>query len=205
MNVHEKGSQRNRSPQFEMVTFAKQANIPNGWDSELLSKGAPKALFGRYEAADKLTLLHVPGYGPLVCFGTTMLTNHVCLDPATGAVLETEYQPPETGRPESDIQGQPGFANSSLDQFIATVRAVLSRFPFDRGAASRDVSESGTEECAFDTYHSDWDQAVDDMMETVQAIDPAAVSDEYTFWRTFLDDVQMGDFSTELLLSDPTQ
>src|SRR5215472_16800905 len=62
-----------RWPHFEMVTFSEPTGIPFGWDKELVSKGVPKDLLGAYNVAHELTLLEVPDYGPLVCFGATGL------------------------------------------------------------------------------------------------------------------------------------
>jgi SUKH-4 immunity protein len=187
---------------FELVTFSAPTGIPHGWDAELLNKGVPKSLLGRYRARSELVLVEVPDYGPLVCFGTTMVTNSVCLDPRTGAIVETDYVPTVIRDPSRGGYGLPGFVNSSLGQFIASVRAVLNRFPFnstDTGA-DRELDERTRERARAEQREGEWNHAVEDLTEILRQIDPAAVADEYTFWRTFVDDVQMGNFATEGIL-----
>src|SRR5215469_9719412 len=114
-----------RWPRFEMVTFSEPTGIPFGWDKELVSKGVPKNLFRRYNAAHELTLLEVPDYGPLVCFGTEHW-DYVCQDPHTGAIVYAAYMPPNVvNLGPGFFVGPPTIVNSSLDQFIASVRAVV--------------------------------------------------------------------------------
>jgi hypothetical protein len=191
-----------RWPDFEMVTFSTPTGIPHGWDAELVSKGVPKSLLRRYTATSTLALLEVPDYGPLVSFGTTMLQNRVCLDPHTRAVVEITYVPTDTINLRASVVGLPGHVNASLDQFIACVHAVLDRFPFDSGHPVEDHEWEDREQAwaHVDQRFQEWDRAVRDMTETLRRIDTTAVADADTFWRTFLDDVQMGDFATEDIL-----
>jgi hypothetical protein len=184
------GDPTQRWPYFALVTFSTPTGIPHGWDAELLSKGAPKGLLGRYTALNALTLVEAPGYGPLVRFGATMGTNSVCLDPHTGRIVELMYVPTATIHLPSGVHGLPGSVNSSLNQFIDSVRATFERFPFDGGV--------GTDS---DRLYSELDQAVHDLTDILRGIDTPALADESTFWRTFLDDVQMGNFLTEDIMN----
>lgn len=95
-------------------------------------------MLGSYNAAHELTLLEIPDYGPLVCFTSTLLYDRLCQDPHTGAIVYVAYMPPNTvNLGPAFVVGLPGLVNSSLDQFIASVRAVFERFPF----YSRDTGE----------------------------------------------------------------
>src|SRR5581483_2744499 len=188
-------STQDRWPHFEMVTFSEPTGIPNGWDVDLLRKGVPKSLLGRYDAADELTLLAGPNFDPLVCFGNSGSFVKICLDPRTGQVVDIVYDS-KSGIVHSDVDSRDWLVrpamlvNSSLDQFIASVRAVYDRFPFDSGE-SYDSDDNADE----------WDHAVEDLMKILRQMDVAAVANPDGFWRTFLDDVQMGDFSTVAVLS----
>lgn len=195
-----------RWPHFELVTFSEPTGIPFGWDKELVSKGVPKDLFGIYTAAHELTLLEIPDYGPLVCFTSTLLYDRLCQDPHTGAIVYVAYMPPNTANKvhPAFVVGLPGLVNSSLDQFIASVRAVLERFPFysrEPGEGEGDdLEDSASERARAEQHDNEVDRAAEDLMEILRSIDRAAVADETTFWRSFVFDVQMGDFPTEDVL-----
>lgn len=198
---------RDRWPRFELVTFSQPSGIPNGWDAELLEKGVPKSLLGRYSAIGQLVLLGIPGYGPLVCFGVDGVFVKICLDPHTGEVVDVVLdkkpgkQPSSTHGPAAVIR-PPLLVNSSLNLFIESVQAVLNRFPFDSGDSVREVRNAQTDGWAIaEERMREWDRAVRELAEALRQIDPPAIADESSFWRTFMDDVQMGDFSTEDVLS----
>ena len=103
--------------------------------------------------------------------------------------------------------GPPSFVNSSLDQFIASVREVSERFPF----YSSDLGEFDIQDLLDDPAsvrarieqdNSEVDRVAEDLTEILRSIDRAAVADETTFWWTFVFDVRMGDFATEDVLRD---
>ena len=177
-----------RLPPFEMVTFSEPTGIPFDWDKELLSKGVPKDPLGRYNAAHELTLLGGSGLRT-----TGVLYQHEALrphlpGPPHGRNRRHRLHAPQhrdLGAPGHFV-GRPSLVNSSLDQFIASVRAVSERFPF----YSRDFLESEV------------DRVAEDLTEILRSIDRAAVADETTFWWTFVFDVRMGDFATEDVLRD---
>jgi hypothetical protein len=198
--------QVDRWPHFEMVTFSEPTGIPFGWDKELVSKGVPKDLFRMYHAAHELTLLEVPDYGPLVCFGTERW-DYVCQDPHTGAIVYATYMTPGIANIGPDYFVGLHFVNSRLDQFIASVRAVLERFPFysmDTGEGD-DLDDPASERARAEQFDSEVDRAAEDLTEILRSIDPAAVADQTTYWGSFVFDVQMGDFATEDVLRDPGQ
>jgi SUKH-4 immunity protein of toxin-antitoxin system len=196
-----------RWPHVELVTFSAPTGIPFGWDNELVNKGVPKDLLGTYNAAHELTLLEVPDYGPLVCFSITG-EDRLCQDPHTGAIVYIGYMPAGIVdlRP-GFLVGPPGLVNSSLDQFIASVRAVVERFPFynlDTGEGD-DLDDPASARARAEQHDSEVDRAAEDLTEILRSIDRAAVADETTFWWSFVFDVQMGDFATEDVLRDRGQ
>src|SRR6267142_3547573 len=117
-------------PHFTLVTYAAPTSISHGGDTELLQKGAPDGLV--CTAARELTLLEHPDAGPLVCFGTTRSDDYVCLDPRTKQVVDIHvHRPVGPGSPQPEFVGPAWVVNSSLEHFIASIRAVTERFPFD--------------------------------------------------------------------------
>jgi hypothetical protein len=92
------------------------------------------------------------------------------VDLATGEVIEV-----------INLAGAPLlFVNSSIDRFTHVVKGVMARFPYY--AASAD--------------DADWQAASRDLTAIIGQIDPPAVVPD-RYWSTFLDDVEMGDLSTE--------
>jgi hypothetical protein len=118
-----------RWPRFKVVTYSAPTGIPHEWDAELLEKGAPDGLI--CEADRELTLVEHPDAGPLVRFGTTGPDDYVCLDPRTKQVVGILYGAFRTGDPQPEFVGPAWVVNSSLEQFIASIRAVTERSPFD--------------------------------------------------------------------------
>jgi hypothetical protein len=169
---------------IELMSFPKPTSVPHELAASLLERSVPNDMLERYQAASELTLVEVPGRGQLVCFGTVMGSHRICLDPHTGAIIAIIDGPPGDEWAEWPI-------NSSLEQFIASVGAVLNRYPFDNPQAEEESDDS-----YLDRTHAELDRAVDDLKRALSAIDPAAMEDLDGFWMTFLDDVQMRDFST---------
>lgn len=189
-----------RWPHFELVTFPEPIGIPRDLAAPLLDLGAPKGLLGFYRAASELTLLDDPGSGQFVCFGTSGLFDKICLDPRTGAVVYIIYVPSDFSQTINLPSGPRGPArqiNASLERFIASVRAVFARFPFDEGDGGEN---DDLENAKLDDREEAWDRAADELEETLRGIDPVAVADANSFWMTFLDDVRIGDFSTDMVV-----
>lgn len=174
-------------PRFELVTFPEPTGFPRELAAPLLGKGAPKSLLGQgYQAADSLTLLDAPPFGRFVRFASDDVTDDMCLDPRTGQVVVITHVP---GTP-------PWLVNSSLEQFIESVRFVIGRFPFDAGFS---VEERDVNSHAFD---SRWDRVVDELAEALRRIDPVAFSDEDSYWREFIESVQMGNYTTKFVVDE---
>lgn len=174
-----------RNPRLELVTFSEPAGVPHELAAPLLERGVPKELLGYYRAASELTLLEMPGGRQFVCFGVVMGSDRACLDPHTGAVIEIIDGPSGDDWAEWPI-------NSSLEQFIASVGAVLTRYPFDSPQAKEESDDS-----YLDRSRAELDRAVADLRTSLCAIDSAAMAHPDGFWMTFLDDVYMRDFSMD--------
>ena len=168
---------------MELVTFVAPDGIPLELVAPLHERGVPKAMLGRYEATSALTMVETPRRGHLVCFGTVMGSYRVCLDPHTGEVLEIIDGPPGDEWAEWLI-------NSTLEQFITSVSAVLNRYPFDSPQGKEESDDS-----YLDRTRADLDRATDDLKVALSVIDPTAIADPDGFWMTFIDDVRMGNFS----------
>jgi SUKH-4 immunity protein len=183
-----------RWPRFEFVTFPEPTGVPYEAARMLVKRGVPKSLFGLYRAASELTLLEDSGLGQLVCFGTTGLYGWVCLDPRTGQVVDLIYVPVATTNLPAGVLRPAWLVNSSLEQFIDSVRVVLNRFPFDSVSMERNRDWAGSD---WDDLQNEWDHAADEIEEALRAVDPAAVADPNGFWMTFLDlGVRSGDYMT---------
>ncbi len=170
-----------RWPRFELVTFPEPTDFPRQLAAPLLERGAPKKLLVQgYRAEDRLTLLDAPPYGQFVQFAKIGYSYSMCLDPRTGQVVVIFSVP----------GGSPSLVNSSLEQFIESARFVIGRFPFDGGdgAAGNDID--------IDSLYDKWQTIADELAEPLRQIDPVAFADENGYWRTFLDDVAIGDYST---------
>ncbi len=149
-----------RWPRFELVRYSAPTGIPNEWDAELLEKGMPKGMMGRYRAAKKLTQLEDTDRGPLVVFGKEGRFQSVCLDPQTSQVVDVTYVDVATPNLPAGVIGPTCVVNSTLDQFIGSMRAVIGSFPFDDGSVvlTRDSTDAEDDEIQRLT-----DQAVEDL------------------------------------------
>jgi len=189
-------------PHFTLVTHSAPTGIPHGWDAELLQKGAPDGLV--CTAARELTLLEHPDAGPLVCFGTTRSADYVCLDPRTKQVVDIHVQRPVgPGSPQPEVTGSPGVVNSSLDHFIASVRAVTGRFPFDSEVSGKGRRGEEGEDARDERRFNEWAQAMLELGETLDRIDPAHPVMGGEFWGDFLADVSMGNYASVYWLNPP--
>jgi hypothetical protein len=174
---------------MELVTFASVPGIPDEVAAPLLERGAPKAMLGLYRAADTLTLVENSASRQLVCFGSLAYQGRACLDPWTGAVV---YLLDLRGGVRGGDEWVVVLVNSSLEQFIASVRAVLNRYPFDSPQAKHESDEN-----FLDRNSAELGRAADDLRQALRAIDAAAIADPDRFWLDFTDDVYRGTYSTD--------
>jgi SUKH-4 immunity protein len=188
-------------PRFTLVTYAAPTGIPHGWDAELLEKGAPDGLV--CTAARELILFEHPDAGPLVCFGTMGPDDYVCLDPHTKQVVGILYGAFRTGDPQPEFVGPAWVVNSSLDHFIASIRAMTQRFPFDSEVTGAGRRGEEDEEARDDRLFNEWEQAVLELGETLDRIDPANSILGGQFWGDVLADVGMGNYKSERWINPP--
>lgn len=183
---------RSQEPQerMELVTFAASPGIPYEVAAPLLERGAPKAMLGLYRVADTLTLVENSGGQQLVCFGSLAYESRACLDPQTGAVVCLLDLRGGVGR--GGDGWLVGLVNSSLERFIASVGAVLSRYPFDSPQAKHESDASYLDRSSVELH-----RAVDDLRQALSAIDAPAMADPGRFWLDLTDDVYMGAYSTD--------
>ncbi|HET9111622.1 MAG TPA: SUKH-4 family immunity protein [Ktedonobacterales bacterium] len=193
-------------PRFTLVTYSQPTGIPHGWDEELLATGAPDGLM--VKAIYKLVLLEDPKAGPLVCFGSASPHQYICLNPRNKHIMDIVLsQPIETDNSIAKVVRSAWLVNTTLDQFIASARMVTARFPFDSEGAEDDYgADDDEDECSReDRLDDERTQAAAELVEALRRIDPAAVADPDSFWMTFRDDMQMGNYSAKDMLNSRHQ
>ena len=184
-------------PRFELVTYAEPTGIHHGWDRDLTTLGVPKSIMGSYKAMSQLELIEHPTLGPIVCFATVGRRGAVCLHPATGSIHHL------TGA----RSGQERFVNTTLAKFNESVRAVINRFPFDQDRLNdtpiHDESGQWPPSSTDQRDDVDWITVGEKLRELLRRIDPASVADPNNYWSGFVDDVEMGNYSTDAVLNFP--
>jgi hypothetical protein len=137
---------------------------------ELVNAGIPANVFGRFVAASRLTPLVASGR-QLICLGTWGSFVKICLDRATGEILQSVA-------PDESLT----FVNTSIAHFRATAEAVLSNFPFHASGAEVEDREVAAKEIGG----------------IIEGIDPPAMELDQ-FWSTVVDDIVIGDFDEEIV------
>jgi hypothetical protein len=141
----------------------------------LFVDGVPKGFIGRrYTADSSVALLEQEGREQILRFGSSGLSDAIGVDLVTGHVVEI-----------IDVRAFASlFVNTSIEQFTQTVKAIIDRFPYyDRDTTDEEIQAIASE-----------------LLHTIRSIDSeAAVPDRY--WSTFVDDVEIGDLSTEAILA----
>jgi hypothetical protein len=126
----------------------------------------------RFAADPEATLMTAPDGRELVAFAHNKFGYVVlCLDPATGQVVDLVLMPDRT------VALGPAMVNSSLAQFVATTTEAIRRFPFHGDDADLDA-------CA---------QAADALREQLIHIDPPAWEMD-GYWDTLYWDIGVCDF-----------
>ncbi|MFE7114850.1 SUKH-4 family immunity protein [Streptomyces sp. NPDC057654] len=160
-------------PTFSMVQIHGSGAEDPDWEGPDLMIEAPAEMVGyRYEAADALTKVSGTGHGGFVRFGSNGVFGSTLLNTVTGEVVQHV--------PGAD---QLRLMNSSLPAFTEIVRAFFERFPF----------------YGSDSDESEFKTAAADVERIVREIDPSAFIQD-GFWATLVDDINMGDFSTEEII-----
>jgi hypothetical protein len=140
-------------------------------EQALFVDGVPRGFIGRrYSADPELSVVERPGSTAMLRFGSAGLGDAIAIDLDTGHVIELV-----NARVPVEV-----FVNSTIQQFSRTVESMIDRFPY------YDSDEDGDE----------LDAVSHELLELIRRIDPpAAIPDRY--WSTFIDDVGIGDLTTE--------
>jgi len=166
-------------PRCELVVFA-AAELPRSIPDPgpatvraLTREGVPKTWFyAGYAPSRNLRAVDVPPLGRLIRFASSGLGASLLVEPALGEVLFMV-----------NVRGaEPSFVNSSLQQFTATARAVVDRYPYYSLASSAEQVIAVAGEVAA----------------IVDAIDPPALGADL-YRATFVDDMRAGAFAWEVL------
>jgi hypothetical protein len=149
--------------------------VPASLATRLAEGGIPRGLIGlEYRALPEATLVAGTAVGDLVAVGSSGLSGRVCIEVATGSVVHV----PVVGGPQVNR------VNVNLDSFLSCVAAIIDRFPF--------YSE--------DDEPEQFEVAAEGVRQIVSSIDESAL-DHNGFWVTFIDDVAIGDYATEMIVS----
>jgi len=141
----------------------------------LFVEGVPEGFIGRRYVADSaLTTLEAEGHSQVLRFGSSGLADAVGIELSSGHVVEI------VKAPHSVLI----LVNKSIGQFAETMKAVMGRFPYYDIDSSEDEIVSVAHE----------------LMEIIARIDPEAVVPD-RYWSTFIDDIEIGDLSTEAILA----
>lgn len=162
-------------PRLRWVTFPQFDGMSPGINEVFARPGIPAGMLGgEYAAAGELSVMEIPGREPLVRFGETK-SGDICVDPNSGEVFEV------TGK----FRTRACMANASICQFVQSVQVVIKAFPFY-------------------SMESDLDERIvvaSKLTEAIRRVDSSAIYPD-SFWSTFIDDVEIGDYATEEVLED---
>lgn len=174
----------NGHPTFRLLPYNRDSGVPGPLPEELFTTGVPE-MGPKYRRDTRLRSLAYEGIKPLVGFGLSGPFHRIAIDPATGAIVEVLAKERASGN--VNVQGlrQPAasYVNSTLVAFIECVRVAIARFPYYSNEADLREREA----------------VANDLRRLLTPVDPPALEPD-RFWSTFVDDVTIGDFSTEDLL-----
>jgi hypothetical protein len=160
-------------PEFRLVGIEISDDVPAPARAELERRGVPAGLIAHeYRVLGETEIVSASAGEAIVAFGSWAQSGRVCLDSASGAVVSL----PVAGSIE------PTLVNTDLSHFVACVAAVVDRFPFYDGDADFD----------------DWEAVGVEIAATLKSLDDQALG-LHSFWETFVDDVKIGDYATEIV------
>jgi len=168
-------------PAFAVARIASAPDVPGDVADRLASDGLPRDETGHLDVYDLVEPARfVPNLGQrgFVVFGESGIAARLCVDAATGAVVQVA---------SLDVQDATiSPVNANLELFRACMKAFIDRFPF----YSLDSPDSGPE--APDAVGAE-------LRRLFESIDPVAGDG---FWFDLTYDVGMGDWATEVVLDD---
>jgi len=162
------------APYFELVDITSPSEVTSRVPEELRVLRVPKALIGRSYTANQNAQVVEQNSATLICFGTSGLSERICISIDNGRIVQLGH----SATPEQR------FVNSSLTQFANCVGYVIDRFPFYASGSEVQVREAVSAELAT----------------LIRGVDATALEPD-SFWSTFIEDVEIGDYSTEDVVS----
>ena len=161
-------------PAYDLVRIQPGPGVPTPLAERLAESRVPRRCIGlEYRVLPEATFLGGIAGRNLVAFGTSGSPGRICVDIATGTVVHV----PTVDGPVVNV------VNVDLGAFRECVAAVIARFPF----YSEDDEPEQFEEVAEELRH------------IISVIDESALGND-GFWRTFADDVAIGDYATEMIV-----
>ncbi len=148
--------------------------------SALASEGVPASFLGRFTPAPDLAVILAFGM-PYVRFGVGLMSENICVEPATGRVVSVTGFPGRSSEPKVEL------VNTSLKAFTAIAETALDCLPFIPSTIDREDVDA-----MFDAR----ERAQAMLREIVLLHDPDADGKDL-FWPTFIDDVGIGDFDDD--------
>jgi hypothetical protein len=162
-----------RWPRFELVKIGLTPGVP-GQVADVLAAGVPAELVGReYQALPETEL--AGANDQLVAFGSAGLFGRICVEPATGRIVQVPTTHSE----------QVNSVNADLPAFTTCVQVAFDRFPF----------------YARESESEDWDAVAKELEATLAAIDSVTLA-HVGFWEAFVSDMSDGAYTTEDILAD---
>ena len=161
-------------PAYDLVRIQSGPGVPPPLAARLAETRVPRRCIDHeYRVLPEATFLGGIAGRNLVAFGTSGSHGRICVDVATGTVVHV----PTVDGPVVNV------VNVDLGTFRECVAAVIARFPY----YSEDDEPEQFEEVAEELRH------------TIGVIDESALGND-GFWRTFADDVAIGDYATEMIV-----
>lgn len=162
-------------PEFRLVTLPVGGGVDGRADSNSDTIQVPASLLGySYVAVEQPEIVESSGKGRLLRFGTSGLSEMICMDLDGGMILQLDSSATSARA-----------VNSSLAKFNETTKAIIERFPFYGEEAEMDQFEAVSIELA----------------DIIRRIDPSVLTVD-SFWDTFINDVAIGDYATEEFVED---
>lgn len=160
-------------PTFELINIPVDGSQDESRTAmQFIDRGLPRNLIGReYNLLPSARIIESEGRR-LIWFANCSSTVKMCVAVQDGAVVTVS---------KSGVQ-RLRKVNSTLDQFLTSVKRIISRFPF--------YSEEADP--------AEFEDVANELESILLEIDPGSIVDD-GFWSTFIDDVRLGDYATELV------
>ena len=151
----------------------KQVTCPEGTPDEirqaLSGRGVPaRSVGGEYAALNRAVFLEAAPH--LLAFGRSVGTERICVDVRSLEVVHVSRLDVPRAHP----------VNANLAAFCASIEVAIARFPY----------------YTYETVDEQGGEVARELREQLLKIDEVTNAHN-SFWETFLDDVEMGNYATE--------